>query len=43
MEQLYPTTQSIGIKDKHITLDNVFKCETHIEVYARISYLANLL
>lgn len=32
MEQLYHTTQLIGIKDNNMTLDKDFKGETHIEV-----------
>ncbi len=35
MEQFNNTTELIGIKDKNIALDNVFKCETHIEVYVK--------
>ncbi|WP_159591571.1 hypothetical protein [Streptococcus halichoeri] len=35
MEQFNNTTELIGIKDKNIALDNVFKWETHIEVYVK--------
>lgn len=38
MEQLYHTTQLIGIKDKNITLNKVFKHDTHIEVWAILDY-----
>ena len=38
MEQLYHTTQLIGIKDKNITLNKVLKHKTHIEMIATLDY-----
>lgn len=38
MEQLYHTTQLIGIKDKNITLNKVLKHRTHIEMIATLDY-----
>lgn len=38
MRQLYHTTELIGIKDKHITLNKVFQRETPIEVFATLDY-----
>ena len=38
MRQLYHTTELIGIKDKNITLTNVFQHETPIEVQATLDY-----
>ena len=38
MEQLYHTTQLIGIKDKNITLNKVLKHNTHIEMIATLDY-----
>ena len=38
MEQLYNTTELIGIKDKNITLNKVFKCDTHMEIWATLDY-----
>ncbi|SNV33573.1 IS1167, transposase [Streptococcus acidominimus] len=38
MGQLYHTTELIGMKDKHITLNKVFQRETHIEVFASLDY-----
>ena len=38
MEHINHTTQLIGIKDKHITLNKVLKHETHIEVIATLDY-----
>ena len=38
MEQLYHTTQLIGIKDKNITLNKVMKHKTHIEMIATLDY-----
>lgn len=39
MEQLYNTTELIGIKDKNITLSKVFQKDTHVEVIAILDYL----
>ena len=39
MEQLYHTTQLIGIKDKNITLNKVLKHKTHIEMIATLDYV----
>lgn len=38
MEQLYHTTQLIGIKDKNITLNKILKHKTHIEMIATLDY-----
>ncbi|SNV35823.1 transposase, ISSmu2 [Streptococcus acidominimus] len=38
MGQLYHTTELIGMKDKHITLNKVFQRETYIEVFATLDY-----
>lgn len=38
MRQLYHTTELIRIKDKHITLNEVFQRETLIEVFATLDY-----
>lgn len=38
MEQLYHTTQLLGIKDKNITLNKVLKHKTHIEMIATLDY-----
>ena len=38
MEQLYHTTQLIGIKAKNITLNKVLKHKTHIEMIAILDY-----
>lgn len=38
MEQLYHTTQLIGIKDKNITLNKVLKHKTHIEMISTLDY-----
>lgn len=38
MEQLYHTTQLVGIKDKNITLNKVLKHKTHIEMIATLDY-----
>lgn len=38
MEQLYHTTQLIGIKDKNITLNKVLRHKTHIEMIATLDY-----
>ena len=38
MEQLYHTTQLIGIKDKNITLNKVLKHKTYIEMIATLDY-----
>lgn len=42
MEQLYYTAQLIGMKDKNISLDNIFQHETHIETLATLDYAPKL-
>ncbi len=38
MEQLYHTTELIGIKDKNIKILFILKHQTHLEIRAKLDY-----
>lgn len=38
MEQLYHTTELIGIKDKNIKILFILKHQTHLEIKAKLDY-----